>query len=95
MHPRCTLYKNTKRKEFYRVLINPLNQEKFVRVNDELNKAVIEFNEKEIGKPRRTPKQFPHNLAKYKRADKYNGKNDDEVRLRDKKKPLEEIGIAK
>lgn len=89
----CFLYLNTTREEFYRVLMDPLNQKKFVRVNDTLTQELLEFNEKESSKRRRTPKIFVPHLAGSKQAEKYQGKSNEEVVERDKKKPLVEIGI--
>lgn len=86
-------YLDTTREEFYRILLNPLNQKKFVRVNDTLTRELLEFNWNEATKRRRTPKIFVPHLAASKQAEKYRWKTNDEVRERDTKKPLTEIGI--
>lgn len=84
---------NITREEFYRVLMNPLSQGKFLRVNDYLIEELLSFNQKWRNVPRKTEKKFKPNLADAKKAEKYIWRTNEEVIERDKKKPLTEIGI--
>lgn len=87
------VYIDITREEFYRVLMNPLSQGKFVRVNEYLTNELVSFNQKWKNTPRKSEKKFNPNLADAKKAEKYIWRSNEEVIERDKKKPLTEIGI--
>jgi hypothetical protein len=86
-------YVGITREAFYRVLLHDISHAKFARINPDLFKHICESNALEQLKHRKHPKKFTPQLAAYKSALKYQWRSNTEVLERDKKKPLEEIGV--